>query len=246
MRVAVVTVGDELLAGDTVNTNAAWLGRELAERGARVERIVTVPDRVTDIAAEVNRARAAYDAVVVTGGLGPTHDDLTLEGVAAALGVPVEESEAAAAWFDDHPRYARDDLAEGTTVLPRGARLLPNPEGVAPGAVCTGEDGVPVYVLPGVPAEMEAMFAGIAEEFDGRRRERAFVETGEPESALIERFAELQERFATVAVGSYPGADGVRVKLSGEDGDAVRSAAEWLRQRVEPKEPDGANGTDGG
>ena len=86
MRVAVITVGDELLAGDTMNTNAAWLGRRLAERGARVERMVTVPDRVGDIATEVNEARAAHDAVIVTGGVGPTHDDLTMDGVAAALG----------------------------------------------------------------------------------------------------------------------------------------------------------------
>ena len=236
MRVALVTVGDELLAGDTVNTNAAWLGRRLGERGARVERVLVVPDRVADIAAEVNRARAEHDAVVVTGGLGPTHDDVTLDGVAAALGVPVEESPDAVAWFDDHPRYSHEELVEGTADLPRGARLLPNPEGVAPGAVVTGDDGVPVYVLPGVPVEMEAMFDLVAGEFDGQRRERAVVETGEPESALIDRLAALRERFEDLAVGSYPGEDGVRIKLEGTDGETVAAAADWLRERVEAKE----------
>jgi molybdenum cofactor synthesis domain-containing protein len=70
MEVALVTVGDELLAGDTVNTNAAWLGRQLRERGVDVERSITVPDREADIAAIVNEYRARYDAVLVTGGLG--------------------------------------------------------------------------------------------------------------------------------------------------------------------------------
>jgi len=86
MRVALVSVGDELLTGDTVNTNAAWLGRELSDRGVAVERTTVVPDRTADIARVVNEYHAEYDAVVVTGGLGPTHDDVTIEGVAAAFG----------------------------------------------------------------------------------------------------------------------------------------------------------------
>jgi len=233
MRVAVVTVGDELLAGDTVNTNAAWLGEQLDRRGARPERIVVVPDRVGEIAAEVNRLRAEYNAVIVTGGLGPTHDDLTMEGVAAALGVPVEPSEDALGWYDDHPEYAQEDLVDGTADLPRGARLLPNSEGVAPGAICSGEDGVPIYVLPGVPEEMKAMFESVADEFEGQLRERAFVETSEPESALIDRFQALQDRFDGVTVGSYPGQERVRVKLEGEDPQAVSNAAEWLEARIE-------------
>src|SRR6056297_4324598 len=109
MRVALVTVGDELLAGDTVNTNAAWLGSRLAERGATVERVTVVPDRLADIARVVNEYRAEYDAVVVTGGLGPTHDDLTMEGVAAALGRDLEEHDEALAWLAADG-YSRDDL----------------------------------------------------------------------------------------------------------------------------------------
>ncbi|PSQ33031.1 hypothetical protein BRD09_02155 [Halobacteriales archaeon SW_10_68_16] len=84
MRVALVCVGDELLAGDTVNTNATWLGSQLRDRGVDVERVTVVPDRIADIARVVNEYRADYDAVVVTGGLGPTHDDLTMEGVAGS------------------------------------------------------------------------------------------------------------------------------------------------------------------
>ncbi|USZ68229.1 molybdopterin-binding protein [Halorussus salilacus] len=229
MQVALVSVGDELLAGDTVNTNAAWLGQRLAERGATVERVVVVPDRVSDIARVVNELRAEYDAVVTTGGLGPTHDDLTMEGVAAAVGVPVEEHPDAVEWITDHTDYERGDLVAGTTHLPKGARMLPNDAGVAPGCVIEG-----VYVLPGVPAEMEAMFERVADEFTGEYRYVTTVRADEPESALVERFAELDERF-DVTVGSYPG-DHVRVKLQSTDEDELDRAAAWLRERVESVE----------
>jgi len=133
MHVALVTVGDELLAGDTVNTNAAWLGERLTERGADVERATVIPDRVSDIAKVVNEYAAAFDAVVVTGGLGPTHDDVTMAGVAAAVGRSVEPSDAALEWLTEEGGYARGDLAEGTVDVPAGARPLHNEVGVAPG-----------------------------------------------------------------------------------------------------------------
>jgi molybdenum cofactor synthesis domain-containing protein len=112
MRVAVVTVGDELLAGDTENTNATWLCRQLDARGVAVERVTTLPDRVADIARVVNEYRAEYDAVVVTGGLGPTHDDVTMAGVAAAFGTHLEASEAVREWLAADG-YADEDLAAG-------------------------------------------------------------------------------------------------------------------------------------
>jgi molybdenum cofactor synthesis domain-containing protein len=229
MRVAVITVGDELLAGDTVNTNAAWLCERLTARGVRVERVTTLPDRVGDIARVVNEYHAEYDAVVVTGGLGPTHDDLTMEGVAAAFGRDVEEHEGALAWLTEHGGYAAEDLAEGTTHLPAGARMLPNDEGVAPGAVVES-----VYVLPGVPAEMEAMFERVGDEFEGTRTYTETVATPEAESTLLDRIAAVQSTF-DVTVGSYPG-DHVRLKLSGSDPETVQAAAAWLGERVESLE----------
>ncbi|MFB6310494.1 MAG: competence/damage-inducible protein A [Salinirussus sp.] len=224
MEVALVTVGDEILAGDTVNTNAAWLGERLAERGVDVERITVVPDRIADIARVVNEYRAEFDAVIVTGGLGPTHDDVTMEGVAAAVGTDVVDHEGAREWLAGDG-YTASDLAEGTTHLPRGAELLPNPEGVAPGCVIDG-----IYVLPGVPDEMKAMWNHIADEFSGVPRHRLVVEAAEPESALIDRFREIQERF-DVRVGSYPD-EVVRIKLEGAT-EEVEAAAAWLRERVE-------------
>ncbi|WP_408958868.1 competence/damage-inducible protein A [Natrinema sp. 74] len=229
MKVAVVTVGDELLAGRTTDTNATWLCERLDDRGVSVERVTTVPDRVGDIARVVNEYRAEYDAVIVTGGLGPTHDDLTMEGVAAALGRPVEEHDAALAWLEENG-YARDDLASGTAALPAGARALHNEVGVAPGAVLEG-----IYVLPGVPSEMQAMFETVADEFAGTATYRETVVADEPESALLDRIADLRDRF-DVAVGSYPG-ESVRLELTSTDEATVEKAATWLRERVES--PDG-------
>jgi molybdenum cofactor synthesis domain-containing protein len=228
MQVALVTVGDELLSGDTVNTNAAWLGTRLHERGVTVERSTTVPDRTADIARVVNEYRAAYDAVIVTGGLGPTHDDLTMSAVGAAVGRSVEPNEAVVTWLEEHGGYASEDLAKGTAELPVGAQPLHNTVGVAPG--CVVDD---VYVLPGVPTEMEAMFEGVADEFKGEIQHVTVVEAAEPESSLVDRFEVLRDRF-DVKVGSYPG-EFVRVRLEGETAE-VEHAATWLRERVDAPE----------
>ncbi|WP_313695022.1 competence/damage-inducible protein A [Halorarum halobium] len=229
MNAAIVTVGDELLMGDTENTNATWLSGRLNERGVSVERVTTVPDRLADIARVVNEYRAEYDAVLVTGGIGPTHDDVTMAGVAAAFGRDLVENAEALDWLTEHGGYAAAELNDGTAALPAGARPLHNGAGVAPGCVLES-----VYVFPGVPDEMEAMFDGVASEFSGQVTYTEFVAVDEPESTLVDRLGALREAF-DVSVGSYPG-EHVRVKLTaGERGEAERAAA-WLRERVDPVE----------
>jgi len=229
MHVALVTVGDELLAGETVNTDAAWLSRQLYDAGATVERVTVVPDRIADIAQVVNEHHAAYDAVIVTGGLGPTPDDVTMEGVAAAFGTRLAPDEAAAEWLATEKGYSNDELAPETTFIPERAEMLENPAGVAPGCVIEN-----AYVLPGPPREMKGMFELIADEFTGGPRYTETVCTPEPESHLIDRIVRVAEEF-DVSVGSYPGGD-VELKLEGSDRDEVAAAAEWLRERVENDE----------
>jgi len=226
MEVAVVTGGDELLAGDTTNTNATWLCGELTDSGVDVRRVTTLPDDVAAIARVVNEYRAEYDAVLVTGGLGPTHDDRTMEAVGAAFGRDVDHNQAAEDWLVEEGGYSAENLDPGTTAIPVGSEPLHNEVGVAPGCVLEN-----VYVFPGVPAEMQAMFADVAEAFQGPDRYVRQVPVDEPESHLVERFAELRDRF-DVDVGSYPG-DHVRVKLSGTDLEQVESAEAWLRERAD-------------
>jgi len=233
MRVALVIVGDEILSGDTTNTNAAWLGQRLTDAGVSVERMTVVPDLVADIARVVNEFHAEYDAVIVTGGLGPTPDDVTMDGVAAAFGTEVGPDEEVRRWLIEEGGYSNEDLAPATTHIPERARPLPNPEGVAPGCVIEN-----THVLPGVPAEMKAMFELVDEAFTGDPAYVETVVTPEPESDLLDRITAAQEEF-DVTVGSYPG-ENVRLKVQGPDRDQVEKAAAWLRERVETASLDGA------
>ena len=226
MNVAILTVGDELLVGQTVDTNATWLADRLTNRGCTVDRITTVPDSTETIADVVGDYRASYDAVVVTGGLGPTLDDVTMAGVARAVDRELSYHEAAHEWLVDHGGYAAGDLDKGTADLPAGARMLPNEVGVAPGAVVEN-----IYVLPGVPSEMKAMFESVETEFTGQTLHTETVVVDEPESALLDRLAAVDKQF-DVSVGSYPG-EYVRVKFSGTDKQSVSDAADWFAARSE-------------
>ena len=228
-----LTVGDELLAGDTANTNATWLCERLAMRGVTVERVLTVPDELGVIAEATRRYSEAFDAVVVTGGLGGTPDDLTMEGVAAAFDRDLVENDLALADIertleeiaDDYPELDVDITAEAA--VPAGARPLINDVGLSPGCVLGN-----VYVFPGIPSEMKAMFESVADEFDGDVDSR-FLYTEEPEANLIERLDGVRERFG-VRVGCYPDREAGhnRLKISGSDPERLADAEAWLRDRV--------------
>ncbi|MDY7080918.1 MAG: molybdopterin-binding protein, partial [Halobacteria archaeon] len=242
MRVSIINVGDEILAGDTVNTNASWLASRLDERGVSVERMIVIPDDIDVIADTVSKYSDEYDAVIVTGGLGPTHDDITMDAVAEAFDTTVEPNDEALAQIREH--YANADLVEGTADIPVGSKPIENTEGVAPGCSIGN-----VFVLLGVPSEMEAMFEKIEDEFEGEIRHSVFVYTPTPESALVETFEELRDEF-DVSVGSYPQEGEVRIKISSNDEDELGEAKEWLDERLEELEGEydddnGENDNDG-
>jgi molybdenum cofactor synthesis domain-containing protein len=271
VKVAIVTVGDELLAGETENTNASWLARQLADRGATVARVLTVPDDGDAIATAVDRYRQRFDAVLVSGGLGGTHDDVTIAAVADAVGgdLVVDPAarervvETAAAFRDENPevvdRYEMAFDADAWAERPAGARVVPNDAGLAPGCVVeageaerdgqpagdetngqpAGDDRAPVYVFPGPPRELRAVFGRVADEFGGDRVSTT-VYTPAPESSLVATMDAVRERF-DVAVGSYPAVDEGhnRVKVSGTDADAVDAAVAHLREEVDVVDRDG-------
>mgnify|MGYP006280406637 FL=1 len=239
MDVAIVTVGDEILAGDTRNTNAERLARRLNERGATVVRILTIPDDPDLIAEVVADWAAEFDAVVVGGGLGGTHDDITMDAVAAAfdrdlvLEPEVERAllESMADYRDEDPEdLSRAELDldfEAWGATPESGRPLLNPVGLSPGAAVEN-----VYVLPGPPEEFEAMFETVAEEFGGDVVSGTLA-TPAAEASLTEVLAAFREQFDLV-VGSYPSRDGHnRLKVTGTDPDSVTAGIEWLRERVE-------------
>jgi molybdenum cofactor synthesis domain-containing protein len=231
---AILTIGNELISGDVMNGNGSWLARRLAPLGVETRLVAAVPDEIDAIGEFVRREAPLVDVLIVTGGLGGTPDDVTREGLAHAFGVPQEEVPDVAA--DLRARFTRDpEYAARWALLPRGARPLANPLGGAPGFVVEN-----VYVLPGLPAEMEAMFDSIAEEF--RRGSpigawRRVYRTRE--SVIAPALVEVGERWPGILVGSYPtfGADGstVEVVLKSRDSDKLREASEWLASALEER-----------
>jgi molybdenum cofactor synthesis domain-containing protein len=224
---AILTIGNEIVSGDTENTNASWLARRLESLGVAVRAIAALPDEIDAIAAFVRREAPLVDHLLVTGGLGGTPDDLTREALAAAFGVPQEEVPEVAA--DLRARFARDpEYAAKWALLPRGSRPLANPLGGAPGFAIEN-----VHVLPGLPAEMRAMFDAVEDDFrraapiaSWRRR----LQTRESEIAAL--LAEAGERWPQVRVGSYPSFEPplptVEVVLKSSDEGELAEAVAWV------------------
>jgi molybdenum cofactor synthesis domain-containing protein len=226
-RAVIVTIGNELVSGDVENTNGSWLARRLAALGVEVALIAVIPDELGYVAAFVREQADAFDAVVVTGGLGGTPDDLTREAVSAAFGVPqVEQPEVAAAL---RARFTRDpEYAARWALLPEGSRPLQNPLGGAPGFAIGN-----VYVLPGLPAEMEAMFETIAEELRAGAPIGSWRRTYRTtEGRIVVILQEMGDRFPAVLVGSYPSFEGgiaeVEVVLKSGDATVLAAAVAWI------------------
>jgi nicotinamide-nucleotide amidase len=162
-RVELVTIGDELLLGFTIDTNAAHLARSLASIGVHIERRVTVGDAAAEIAAAVGAALDRTGAVITTGGLGPTSDDLTKQAIAELFGRTLRVDEAHLAWMEDRwiKRFNRPLPAANRqqAMIPDGARKLENHHGSAPGIWLEDARGRWVAMLPGVPREMRGMVA---------------------------------------------------------------------------------------
>lgn len=244
VQTVLVTVGDELLLGQTVNTNAAWLARELWDLGAEVVRSVTVGDGKAEIRAAVGEACGIADLVIVTGGLGPTEDDRTREAVAAHFGRELEVDEELVRLLER--RFEEAGFGElpprnlSQAEVPRGAEALPNLHGTAPGLVLE-EGRVMVVLLPGVPKEMKAIFreslAGRLREMFPRRlravHHRMIHTSGIAESVLAERVDEhVPEEMGPASVAFLPDERGVDLRLTVR-GVADREEAEAWLDRVE-------------
>src|SRR5215470_4004423 len=159
MQIEIVTIGNEVLSGRTLDTNFAFLARALEEASVGVGWHTTVGDVAERIAEALHRAVDRADAVVMTGGLGPTPDDITRKAVATVLGRPLQLDETVLAAIRERAKRAGRKLPasiESQALLPRGAQAWPNPLGTAPGLLIL-QDDKPVILLPGVPQEMEAL-----------------------------------------------------------------------------------------
>lgn len=199
----ILVIGNEILSGRTKDTNSGWLAERLTAMGIRLRETRVIPDDEAIIVSVLNEVRPKYTYVFTSGGIGPTHDDITAECVSKAFGVPWEVDERARAILRSN--YTSD--AEMTparlrmATLPRGSELIPNPISKAPGFKIGN-----VHVMAGVPRILQAMFEGIASSLKGGPILLSHSVVSEvAEGKIGDDLAALQKANADVDIGSYPG-----------------------------------------
>ena len=196
-----IIIGNEVLSGRTQDKNLAWIATELNKLGIRLMETRIIPDIGQTIVTCVNSTRRQFDMVFTTGGIGPTHDDITSEFIAKAFNVPLVRHPEAKALLEKH--YPPEQINEARMKMadiPEGATLIHNPVSAAPGYKMEN-----VYVMAGVPRIMQAMFDGIKHSFAGGApmlsvTVSAFITEG----SIAEDLGRIQTQFPTVEIGSYP------------------------------------------
>lgn len=200
---AIVVIGDEILSGRTQDKNMAWLAGQLNDIGVQLCEARVVPDIEAEIVAAVNALRAKFNYVFTTGGIGPTHDDITADSIAAAFGVGIDHHPEAMALLTRHYETSGiefNDARKRMARIPDGASLINNPVSKAPGFKLEN-----VYVMAGVPTIMQAMFEEIAPELVGGPKILSrTIGAGLPEGRVAEKLGALQKDYPEVSMGSYP------------------------------------------
>jgi len=210
LYVEILNTGNELLDGRVVNTNGAWIARRCSAHGLRVRRITVVGDDVEEIAHAIEEAMAREPALlIITGGLGPTPDDMTAKAIAKALGKELEFSKEALRMLRRFYGQELTPAREKMAWLPEGASALENPVGAAPG-IMVEHGGTKLIALPGVPKEMEAMFEAHVEPLLSElarglmRFETYFLTFGVREADIAEVLEEIAEKVPDVYVKTHP------------------------------------------
>lgn len=224
-----IIIGDEILSGRTADVNLRYIAERLNSLGVRLAEARVVADKQGAIVAALNELRSRYDYVMTTGGIGPTHDDITAAAVAKAFGRPLIRNPDIVAILQDAYRGSELELNEARLSMadtPEGATLIDNPVSGAPGWQIEN-----VFVFAGVPKIMQAMFESMTHRLTGGEplRERSIVvDIGE--GTLASALSDIQDRHRSLSIGSYPyyrgGAFGVKLVLRGTDDAELDAAAE--------------------
>lgn len=231
-----IVVGNEILSGKVVDTNGPFLARELRALGVELRRILTIPDEVDEIAAAIRAFHAAYDVVFTSGGIGPTHDDVTVEGVAAGLGRRVVRHPAIEARLREFYAAQANEARLKMADVPEGAELVVDRQLGFPTMVVDG-----IYVLPGIPSLFEQKFRGLRERFAADPYHLRVVYTKEGEGSIAEHLNATLAAYPALMLGSYPKLGdpeyAVRLTLESKDRAYVDAAlahllrllpAEWV------------------
>lgn len=232
---AMLVIGDEILSGRTRDANMHHLANALAGHGIRLREVRIVPDEHERITAALDDLRGAHDHVFTSGGIGPTHDDITADAVAAAFGVAIDVRADARALLEAH--YQRTGLELNAARLrmariPEGAVLIDNPVSAAPGFSLGN-----VHVMAGVPAIFQAMLAGVlAQLAEGTPLLSQMLDVSRGEGEIATPLGELAQRFPALSFGSYPyirnGAHGTQIVVRGSDAGQLDAAMVELARLV--------------
>jgi molybdenum cofactor synthesis domain-containing protein len=225
----VLIIGNEILSGRTQDANLSFLAQGLNEVGVRLREARVIPDEAGVIVSTVNEVRHAFDYVFTTGGIGPTHDDITAQGIADAFGLALIVHPEAKRLLETH--YPPGHLNEARlrmAMVPEGAKLLPNPISRAPGFQIGN-----VFVLPGVPRIMQGIFDQLKYRLVGGEKVRSrSVSCHLAEGTLAKDLGALQARYPELEIGSYPyfrrGDFGVTLVLRGTDNVRLADATQEL------------------
>ena len=231
---AAIIIGDEILSGKFDDENGPWLVRRCRTLGIDLKRISIIADEIPTIADEVQRASKDFDYVFTTGGIGPTHDDLTLEGVARAFGVQLYEHPELADMIKSRMGETANKDAMRMAMVPEGAELWRTAPKRFPVLVCRN-----VLIFPGVPKYLQAKFDDIADRLGGEPKAsmRLVTEQAEPEIAATLRQA--AERWPAVAIGSYPRFETdphtVIITIDSRSQAALDACGDWLNTALRTK-----------
>jgi len=230
---AMLVIGNEILSGRTRDANGYLAAQRLFERGCRLVEIVVVADVEAGIILSLNRLRGSYDALITSGGIGPTHDDITMQCIARAFNAALIEDECTLSAMARH--YGEDRLNPGRrrmARLPEGAAPIICEKSLAPGAHIGN-----VYVLAGVPDIFASQLDTILEDFGGRPFMRRQIDVALPESSFAATLEEIQQHFSDVDIGSYPHRCGGRpegkICLSSQDKRQLDDAVAAVQKMLE-------------
>jgi molybdenum cofactor synthesis domain-containing protein len=229
-QAAILIIGNEILSGRTQDSNTAWIADKLGARGIAVREVRIVPDEETAIVKALNELRQVYDYVLTTGGIGPTHDDITAEAIAAAFGVSChvhpEARERLVNYYGSEE--AVNDARLKMATIPEGATLIDNPVSGAPGFVIKN-----VFCMAGVPRIMQAMLDHVMSMMEqGVAYLSNTVTCSLMESKIALDLKALQDKYPHINIGSYPnyrgGQLGLSLALRGTDVGALQAATDEL------------------
>ncbi len=229
LKAALIIIGNEILSGRTQDSNIQYIARKLGEKGIALAEIRVVPDIEDKIVKAVNEMRAGVDYVFTTGGIGPTHDDITADSIAKAFGVKnVLNPEARAILVNNYGEANLNEARLKMAMVPEGAELIRNPVSGAPGFIIGN-----VYVMAGVPAIMQGMLDNVLPNLkEGARVFSNTVSCELTESRIAQELTDLQKKFPDVEIGSYPhfkmGSSSLSLVLRGTDRELLKKSTEEL------------------